>query len=56
MEAVVGWSTLVCNTGNTFAIKKSFDKENLTVSLTDLVNLWCENANSNQILRRCQVC
>ena len=57
MEAVVGWSTLVCNTGGTFAVKtSSYDNQhNLAVSLTDLANLWFENVNADQILKRCQV-
>ena len=57
MEAVVGWSPLVFNTGGTFAVKTSTcdNQHNLAVSSTDLANLWFENVKADQILKRCQV-
>ena len=55
MEALLGWTTLVSKTAGTFAARTSSDKEHLVVSLTDLVNLWHEDLNTEQILKRCKV-
>lgn len=54
MEALLGWTTLVSKTAGTFAARTSSDKEHLVVSLTDLVNLWHEDLNTEQILKRCK--
>jgi hypothetical protein len=55
MEAVLGWTALVSKSGGMFAARTSSDNEHLAVSLTDLANLWCEDLNTEQILKRCQV-
>jgi len=55
MEALLGWTTLVSKTEGTFAARTSSDKEHFVVYLTDLVNLWHEDLNTEQILKRCKV-
>lgn len=55
METLLGWTTVVSKTGGTFAARTLSDKEHLVVSLTDLANLWCEDLNAEQILKRCKV-